>query len=45
MSYIEGEIVLPLYSVGFLLFGEVLFTSLLLLMVLAALDVKLQVVA
>ena len=42
---IEGDIVLPLDRVGFLLLCEGLFVSLLLLMVLPSLDMKLQVVA
>ena len=45
MSNIKGEIVLPRDRVGFLLLCEGLFVSLLLLVVLAALDVKLHVVA
>ena len=42
---IKGEIILPLHRVGLLLFREVLFASLMLLVVLAAFDVELQVVA
>ena len=42
---IKGEIILPLHRVGLLLFREVLFASLLLLMLLSAFDVELQVVA